>query len=82
MTTVDIYDTLRDSWQTGIPMGKKRQYFSAVTFNNCIYVIGGDSADHPTMEKFDIEQQVWEDMGSVPSNGFYHSVEIQKDTGL
>lgn len=54
--TVDRYDG--DSWVTVAPMQNRRSTCGAVTFNDCLYVIGGcDGVDasetrHRTVEKW------------------------------
>jgi hypothetical protein len=46
------------------------------TLNNYIYAIAGDGdrSQQPTLERFDVENQKWEDLGPLPAEGIYKSV--------
>jgi N-acetylneuraminic acid mutarotase len=68
--TVDIYDTVSNTWSTGPAMPIATRGASAVYYNNHVYVVGGyDSGQINTIQILDLSNNTWT-QASLPGGGW------------
>ena len=63
LSSVERLSSLSDQWVYGKPMRRRRKWFAAVNYQNCIYVIGGKSQERndalSTTEKYNPIEGRW-----------------------
>lgn len=67
LETVEIYDPIRDSWQSGPSLNTARHSFGATIVNNVIFAVGGHSEKGTiqSVEMLDPREGRWIQLGSL-----------------
>jgi len=60
---VEIYDTLTDSWETGLPLPVASGLVGAVTVERKIYALVGETSQFFV---FDVDQNKWTELARIP----------------
>jgi N-acetylneuraminic acid mutarotase len=76
VSTVEVYDPLRDQWTTRAPMPTARNHFVAAALNGRIYAIGGrvgtssarnGSSNIAVTEEYDPATDIWRSVPTMPT---------------
>ena len=62
LDTLEIYESVTDSWSTAAPMPTPRAHLAAAIVGNTLFALGGTDADHnnrDVVEAYDIEGGSW-----------------------
>jgi N-acetylneuraminic acid mutarotase len=69
LATVEVYDTVTDSWDTKAPMPTARTHLATCVVDGKIYAIGGRRGDTvlPTVEMYDPVTDTWTTKAPMPT---------------
>ena len=76
MNSVEMYDTVTDSWSSIAPMSVIRMHHTAVAVGTRVFAMGGYNPDRSSVEAYDTETGQWSDVTSMSVSRWTHAAAV------